>query len=216
MTENTRDRRREARAAARVAVEVAGEGRRERLTTLDVSPRGVFVGTERPWPLHAPLELRLELPDGDPIAARGVVVRTRPPDDGRSGHEAGMGVQFAALSAEDQARWEAFCRRLATADDRRRFDRRPARLRVAVQAETAADLEAFWTRNISPGGALFETDAPFEPGMELEMLFTHPDTGARATIRGRVVRRDETGAVARVAVEFDPPEVEAFRRLIGH
>jgi hypothetical protein len=210
MSEHFPDRRREARAAVSLEVEVRGGERHARLTTTDVSPHGVFLATPEPWPLHARVEVDLPLPEGA-LTFVATVVRTRRPELLREGETPGMGLQFEAMSAAEAERWAEFCAAQARAAERRGHDRRPARLRVAVRAETAADLVAFWTRNVSPGGALFETDAPFEPGQPLELVFTHPESGARVTLAGRVVRREGP----RVAVAFDAPDVLAFRRLIG-
>ncbi len=210
MSDEHSDRRREARAAVSLEVDVRGGDRQARLTTTDVSLHGVFLRTAEPWPLHGRLEAELRLPDG-PLVVGATVVRTRRPELVREGETPGMGLQFDAMAPADGARWASFCAGQAPRSERRGHDRRPARLRVAVRAETADDLLAFWTRNVSPGGALFETDAPFEPGQPLELVFTHPDTGARVALAGRVVRREG----ARVAVAFDAPDVLAFRRLIG-
>jgi hypothetical protein len=207
VTMNDTDRREAARVHVQLEVEIAQDGRRERLPSLDVSPHGIFLRTAEPWPLHAVVDVTVPLPDG-PLQARATVVRTRPTGALRLGEAPGMGLQFAPLPPPDRARWEAFCASLPPGAERRRFARRPARLRVEVRG--ADDLRAFWTRNLSAGGLLFETDAPFAPDEELDLVFTH--AALRITLRGKVVRREDE---RRVAVAFAAPDLEAFRRLIG-
>ncbi|MEM7409742.1 MAG: response regulator [Myxococcota bacterium] len=71
---------------------------------LDMSISGALVATPAPVPVGTELLLRLEL-DGDPVEARGRVIRIQEP---AWGVRAGVGVVFAYATDADYQRVEAF------------------------------------------------------------------------------------------------------------
>lgn len=213
--EDAPDRRRVPRTPVTFEVDLRSGVRSQRLTTVDVSARGVFLRTAEPWALHTAVLARVHLPEGPPLEVAAVVVRTRSPAALRPGEAPGMGLQFVELPPADRERWAAACVAHAPASDRRHWPRRGARIRVELRAESASELLRLWTRNLSRGGVLLDTDAPFPAGEAVELVFTHPETGAHAVVFGRVVRRDPNDRGARLAIAFDAPDGASARRLCG-
>jgi hypothetical protein len=88
---------------------------------------------------------------------------------------------------------------------RDRADRAPTRVTVRVKGPTGKPLRAR-TRDLSKTGALLSVDGEELPvGRVVELELTHPGTGERLTVPGKVVRhlRGE-GVVPAVAVAIEP------------
>ena len=97
------ERRGSARAHSVLAVDLHGLPQR-RLTTHDVSRRGLYVITEAPPPLRHAVKLTLHLPD-EPISVLAMVVRHVLLPDGSVG---GMGVKLFGLGGRARDVWDAF------------------------------------------------------------------------------------------------------------
>ena len=93
------------RISAHVAVSVHGidEPLGGETTTLDVSGRGIQISDKWNLPLGLDVRVELELPDGPPLRALGVVVR--------EGTEAGhKGVRLDGMSRADEDRLMRYIR----------------------------------------------------------------------------------------------------------
>ncbi len=102
------NKRRDARAPANIPV-VLFKGRTElRLTTSDVSYRGIFVETASAPSIRSLVKLRVEIPTGG-FDAHAMVVHVA--EAGR----VGMGLQFWALSGTERKVWEEFVRGILAA-----------------------------------------------------------------------------------------------------
>jgi len=88
--------------------------------TEDVSFAGIHVRADTLLPERELVRLRLKLlPEGDELAATGMVVRHTPAGEGLP---PGMGIQFYALGHPQRDRWNRFIRFVA----RGRTDPRPS------------------------------------------------------------------------------------------
>jgi uncharacterized protein (TIGR02266 family) len=77
-------------------------------TSLNISPRGIFVRTAEVLPAEQPLQVRFALPGLDhTFEAAGRVVWSSPTDSAE-GHPAGMGIQFLDMSEDEQAAMEQY------------------------------------------------------------------------------------------------------------
>src|SRR5712671_1049342 len=97
------DRRATPRYAARFAVRFGSvdEFRREYAT--NISAGGLFIRTEQPPDMDAVVDVVLELPGGEPIQGKALVVHRVTPEEARSGGvDPGIGVQF--VHGDDQFR----------------------------------------------------------------------------------------------------------------
>ncbi|MFA7536899.1 MAG: TIGR02266 family protein [Desulfuromonadales bacterium] len=69
--------------------------------TVNVSLGGLFIETDEPFPLGENLELKLSLPDSNPIICQGRVVWVISPlPSGNNEHPPGMGLAFHKLQVE--------------------------------------------------------------------------------------------------------------------
>ena len=96
---------------------------------------------------------------------------------------------------------------LVDVGDRRKATRSVARVPARLAA-THVNLEGR-TRDLSETGVLISADGSELPlGKTVELELTHPESGERLTVRGKVSRHVETeGTVAAVGLQFDePPE----------
>jgi Tfp pilus assembly protein PilZ len=99
---------------------------------------------------------------------------------------------------------------------RDRADRAPTRVSVRVKGPTGKPLRAR-TRDLSKTGALLSVDGEELPvGRTVELELTHPGTGERLTVPGKVVRHLRgDGVVAAVAVAIEPgSRREALERFV--
>ena len=101
------ERREDSRVAIALEVALAGDSEFFAGITGDIARGGLFVHTYRTLPIGAVVELTFSLPDGATITTLGQVRWARPPS---SGAAPGIGIAFQALSPEDRAHVEAFCR----------------------------------------------------------------------------------------------------------
>jgi uncharacterized protein (TIGR02266 family) len=80
--------------------------------TEDISTGGIFIATYDVRTIGSPMTINFTLPDGHLVSAEGVVrwVREYQGGDSDAEHMPGMGVQFTALTEQDQHAIEAFVR----------------------------------------------------------------------------------------------------------
>ncbi len=92
-------RRTDPRYARRLEVEITVGDEKRTATTANISLGGVFVETERPFPLQTRLQIRFRIPtQPEPIDVNGEV---RWIEAGGAAQPAGMGVRFQGLRARE-------------------------------------------------------------------------------------------------------------------
>ena len=79
----------------------------ERMVTVDVSRRGLFLRTENPIALARIAQMEIELPTGQTLEAMGHVRRSVT-EVGESGIWPGMGIEFFVMSKDAQDAWDRF------------------------------------------------------------------------------------------------------------
>jgi len=95
-------RRRALRVPSQFTAECWDSASKELGCAEEIAEGGVFLATERPFPIGTPLRLRLTGDRGETVEVRGAVVWVRSLESG--GAPAGMGIEFSNL---DQSQWEA-------------------------------------------------------------------------------------------------------------
>ena len=114
-------RRRAARYPVHWPVFVRSTQRRASLRALDVSPHGMFVGcADAVAPLEEPVHVTVPIDDGGtPVLATARVARQIASEVAQSrGLEAGIGIEFTALSQKDDQRFAAFVARVGRRAER--------------------------------------------------------------------------------------------------
>jgi hypothetical protein len=113
--------RRAARYPVKWPVFVRSTQQRASLSALDVSRHGMFVGcAETMAPLEGPVHVTVPIDDGGtPVLATARVARQIPSAVALSrGLEAGIGIEFTALSQKDEQRFAAFVARVGRRAER--------------------------------------------------------------------------------------------------
>jgi hypothetical protein len=184
--------------------------------TGDVGFRGVLLRTDAPPPLRQLLLLRFELPpDGEGVELHGMAVWHVPP--GVESRTPGVGVQFYAVPAETQKRWNAFIRWVARThpestarpvpvtsgliDPVRRLDQR-VRVELQVRLTSGAGSRLLSTWHVSRRGTFLWVSEPPAVGARLAMEILHPLTGAPLPVSAVVRYADEVSGRKGVGVEF--------------
>lgn len=103
------ERRAARRLPIEVDVDVEGAAHRFRASTVDLSPGGLFVSTQRDIPEGTHVMLGLSLPSGAALEVIGIVRWRRPVHDGEGGASPGLGIAFFCLDPEVKKTLEAFC-----------------------------------------------------------------------------------------------------------
>ncbi len=184
--------------------------------TGDVGFRGALLRTDAPPPLRELVLIQFELPPGgEPLEVHAMAVWNVPP--GRESRTPGVGVQFYAVPVEVQKRWNEFIRWVSKHHPEaevkivppapgvpdpvhRHFER--FEVGLPAQVTSPDGTEALTTRYVSRGGAFLRTARAFEPGAELQLVLSHPGTGAQVATRAVVRYRERDPARAGVGVEF--------------
>jgi uncharacterized protein (TIGR02266 family) len=97
------DRRATPRYAARFAVRFGSVDEFQREYATNISAGGLFIRTEQPPDMDAVVDVVLELPGGEPIQGKALVVHRVTPEEARGrGVDPGIGVQF--VHGDDQFR----------------------------------------------------------------------------------------------------------------
>lgn len=96
------ERRRAARVAIVIPVELANEHGFTLHSTSDLSVGGAFFGLAIPHPVGSKVKVTLRIPGDEPILCDGVVANV--PDS----HQFGMGVRFVGLAEADRRKLESF------------------------------------------------------------------------------------------------------------
>lgn len=203
--------------------------------TDNVGPRGLFVRSDICGQLRQLVELRVELAFAmGTLDAHGMIAHVVPP--GTVGSVPGMGIAFYGLDTIRRAQWGAFIdavrervprtrsRALVAypTEDRppepirRRFER--FRLVLEVQVMLLDELVTMYTRDISRGGMLLQTDCNLEAGDGIVLRIRHPRNGDTLSVPCEVRRVVDEPDFRGVGVEFLDLDDEArsiFWAFIG-
>jgi Tfp pilus assembly protein PilZ len=77
-------------------------------------------------------------------------------------------------------------------NEKRKNPRRSTLIDITYSSDKRRVFEDF-IRNLSAGGLYIETNLVTELGQQLNMTFTHPDSGAPIKVSGKIVRVDSGG-----------------------
>jgi Tfp pilus assembly protein PilZ len=83
-------------------------------------------------------------------------------------------------------------------NEKRKNPRRSTLIDITYSSDKRRIFEDF-VRNISAGGLYIETNLVSELGQQLNMTFSHPDSGSPIKVLGKIVRVDSGG----IGVKFD-------------
>ncbi|MCG8591889.1 MAG: PilZ domain-containing protein [Proteobacteria bacterium] len=174
----------------------------------NLSKGGVFFPTDDTYTLRQQVQVDLVLSFcGETVELRGEIVHRVSPQMASAGGTAGVAVQFQAAPKALRDRLEPYLA-YAPADAPERPERRAAprdKARVQAKVETESqDLQAR-TRNLSQSGVLVNVSGePLPVGDAVTLTLSHPTSGERMRVAGRVVRH-QTGAdgqVQAMAIQF--------------
>lgn len=199
------------------------------LSTEDVSFRGVFAYTDEP--LHVGQLISVELwlpPKGESLKVQAKVVHEV---ERRS--QPGVGLEFFAISRDQQARWDGFITRLR--DDfptiagrasrlarASRFDpirkRQPDHAAVfRIEVRTALDLQNIFTRDVAKGGLFVLTDEVIDLDTPVGLQLIHPNTEDVFELSGVVRRHVEQHGIRGLGIDFvglDEERRDRFRDFV--
>ena len=161
--------------------------------TGDISEGGLLVLSHQVLPANTEVLVRLKLPSGHAVEARGVVMRAKP------GVE--MGIRFLELKDEDRKAILAFVREVKP------YQRRSARLQRRFPLvlrwqdfQGNAREELVETELISKHGGMVLSPVSFKPGEDVYVWWPEKQRGARARIVFRQLGRVEN--LAELGLEF--------------
>lgn len=109
MDRNPNERRQYQRVPAQILIKYRNADQFFTDYMQNISRGGIFVPTQQPLPKETRLQISFSLPDYDRlITADGIVVHSVQPGSNSHDGPAGMGVQFHALSEENQQLIDAY------------------------------------------------------------------------------------------------------------
>lgn len=82
-------------------------------------------------------------------------------------------------------------------DEKRKYPRKTTLLDITYSSDKRRVFEDF-VRNISAGGLYIETSLVTELGQQLNMTFSHPESGNPIKVSGKIVRVDSRGIGVRL------------------
>lgn len=142
-------------------------------TSADISRHGMFLRAADPPRERFLVKLTITLPDG-PLEATAFVSRRT-----AAGDDAGVGVQFFALSAEAKARWDGFIGSLAGTPADLESGRDPVRAGSStflIKLRNVERMVDFFERNVRRGRVLMNTPLLREVGSPVALIVIHPDS----------------------------------------
>ena len=97
--------------------------------------------------------------------------------------------------------------------EKRRFARLP--LRIPVDCMLGAKQIKATSLNVGEGGMLLEAPGALEPGQELQLRFTIPQSDSEVSTRAKVQRKDPAGRIAVSFLNLSPEDGELIRNYIS-
>jgi Tfp pilus assembly protein PilZ len=192
----------------------------------NVANGGIFVATDETYEIREPVYVRIRLRFiSEQIDLEGEVVHVVPAEMAAAGGTPGVAIHFNVGGPELRQRFARWASVDPTSDERRRQAgrRRATRTAARVSAELADEDRVRLrgrTRNLSASGVLIACEGePVPLETRVGLTLTHPISGERRSVAGRVVRHviGPNGTVTGVAVEFEvrPAERDEFARFIA-
>ncbi len=222
----SRDRRRYPRVSVELDLTFEAEGIRREATAVDLGPYGVKVAlpsSSIAFPPGTRIELRLAIPNGDPISLTASVVRTDP--DGIALNFTNPGaLPFARLKDLVDSLLQKLSGDSAPLDvpskvikDRRRSLRVEAELDVAFEGEQPYGWRGSQTVNLSSSGVEVALPASaIQPawGTRVKLRLAPPGGQRPISVNGLVWRR-EPGHMALLFVDLNRDELEHLKALVN-
>jgi Tfp pilus assembly protein PilZ len=208
------DKRSEPRFRFELAVTLTAGRRSWRLSTHDVSYRGMFVALADPPRPRELVRVEVTLPDETRVTLQGMISFVTIKGD-EFGRPQGAGIQFFGSGGAEHQQWEAFVRKVW--DEQHRHKAKPRKpeahfsVVLRLRAKTMADLEEVIVAILTQGGLPVETDHGLAVGRTTTLEIVHPHTGevvdiacvARNLGEGLGIELVDTGPEARrVLAEF--------------
>lgn len=213
MSENRKDQRRSRRFPCSIPVTVwVGKSRLD-CTTRDASRHGMFLKTPRGPKERFLVKLEIQLPEG-PIEATAFVTR-RVAD----GPQAGVGVQFFALSTEAKARWDGFVTSLSGNPQAWTPTKTPTlpadSATFLIKLRDLDRLGDFFERNICAGRVFMNTPVLREVGAPVGLIMIHPDSEREFLVTGTVARVSQAPKGMELTLDPVTPKLERrFREFV--
>jgi len=160
----------------------------------------MFLRAEDPPRERFLVKLHIELPDG-PLDATAFVSRRVQRND-----EAGVGVQFFALSSQAKGRWDTFVGTLSGAHDpvRERETGIPADSSTfLIKLRNVERMVDFFERNVRSGRVSMNTPLLRPVGAPVALIVIHPESEREFLFRGTVARVEDEPAKS-MELELDP------------
>ena len=205
------DKRSEPRFRFELAVTLTAGRRSWRLSTHDVSYRGMFVSLDEPPRPRELVRIDTTLPEGNSLTLQGMITFVTVKDD-EFGRPRGAGIQFFGSGGAEHQQWEAFVRKVW--DEQHRHSAKPtppvAHFSVVLRLRTkdTSNLEEVVASILNKGGMPFETEHPLAVGRTIALELVHPHTGEVFDVACVVRKRGEG-----VGVELVDVGAEAKKRL---
>jgi Tfp pilus assembly protein PilZ len=186
---------------------------------------GAFIATDDEFALRETVRVEVQLCyQHRAIGFESEVVHIVPPEMAQMGGRAGVAVQFKGKASDVRATLERLVGETLPPPAppppprpeaaSRATARTTARVAALIESDGAV-IEGR-TRNLSRSGVLVSVAAADLPvGRPVQITLTHPISGERMTVAGRVAREVRSqGEVSALAFEFTPDEAERDR--VGH
>lgn len=118
-------------------------------------------------------------------------------------------LYYIILNLPFQSKVEALeiLERLRRGDEKRKYIR--TRLLWQVEYTTGGKIGKDFVRDLSKGGLFLETSQELPVGEEIKVYFEIPGSKSIVTLRGKIVRKDETG----VGISFVEPNYDIFNLI---
>jgi len=224
MSDSIQSERRETRYPWKLHVTLRCGRTAHTLYTSDVSYRGIFLCTDSPPLLHQLIAIEAALPPDNTIfLSHGMSVFALDESRKEKHRVPGAGIRFYAQSENDRESWNRFVlyvRENISENDmrvaqtaRRRYPR--MNVKFEVKPANIQELNTFFSRNLSTGGMLLETEQDLAIGQLLELSILHPITRKGFAIVS-VVRRKHLQPPG-LGLEFtgmDARKQEQFQKFI--
>jgi hypothetical protein len=201
------DKRSEPRFRFELAVTLTAGRRSWKLSTHDVSYRGMFVSLDEPPRPRELVRVEATLPDESRLTLQGMITFVTLKGD-EFGRPRGAGIQFFGSGGAEHQQWEAFVRKVWDEQHRHKLKpRQPiAHFTVVLHLRTkdTADLEEVVGSIFAKGGMPLETEHGLALGRTMALEIVHPHTGEVFDVACVVRKRGEGLGVELVDVGAEP------------
>ncbi len=153
--------------------------------TADVSKTGAMLETTIGAEIGDRIHIELELPDGTPFFAEGLVVRKKVyPPQARSLFKSGLGIKFVTLAQAIRAVIDAGP---TTAPELPSEESEPGDGELRIDLQDPAELSRIYDRDIKHGAVQIPTSQQPPVDEEVSVVFLLPKPNGTLECRGQVV-----------------------------